>query len=89
LNDSGDGAEFRGLAAEDTVVGGLVCVAEEIDTRSPENDSRRDQDSSAEQIAEDDFDAVIVPPLPLGWERVRLWGGRLRGGHQIFPQNPW
>jgi hypothetical protein len=81
-----DRAEFGGLAAKDAVIGGLVRVAEEVDTRSPEDDSRRDKDSGAEQVTENDFDAVIVPRLRLGLERLRLW--RLGSGHQIFPQNP-
>jgi hypothetical protein len=66
-------------------------MAGEVDTRSPENDSRCQHDAGAEQVAEDDFDAVIVPRLLPG--RARLWGGRWRAGHQIvahqiFPQNP-
>jgi hypothetical protein len=63
-------------------------VAEEINTRSAENNSRREQDSGAKQIAEDDFDAVIIPRLRLGLNQLRSGGGRLGGGHQIFPQNP-
>ncbi len=86
LDDSGDGAVFGGLAAKDAVIGGLVRMARQVDTRSEEDDSRRDKDSGAEQIAENDFDAPISPWLR--FERLRLAGGRLGGGHQIFPQNP-
>ena len=79
-------SEFGGLAAKDAVIGGLARVAEEVGTRSPEDDSRREQDSGAQQIAQDDFDAAISPRL--GLERLRLARWRLGGGHQIFPQNP-
>jgi hypothetical protein len=61
-------------------------MTDKIDAGSGENDGGGEQDSGAEQVAEDEFDAVIVPGFGLG--RVRLWGGRLSGGHQIFPHNP-
>jgi hypothetical protein len=85
-----DRAEFGGLAAKDAVIGGLVRVVEEVDTRSPEDDGGRDKDSGAEQVTEDDFDPVIVPRLRLrlGLERLRCGDGRSGSGHQIFPQNP-
>jgi hypothetical protein len=86
VDDSGDGAEFRRLAAKDAVIGGFVRMTREVDTRSGENDSRREQDSGAEQIAEDDFQSPISPRLR--FERMRLARGRSGGGHQIFPQNP-
>jgi hypothetical protein len=88
VDDSGNGAEFRGLAAKDAVIGGLVPMMGKVDTRSQENDGRREQDARAEQVAEDDFDTVIVPRWRLGLLRVRLWSGRIGSGHQIFPQNP-
>jgi hypothetical protein len=82
LNDSGDGAVFGGLAAKDAVIGLLVRVVRQVDATSREDDSRGEQDSEAKQIAENDFDAVIVPD----------WGSSLGmllgGGHQIFPQSP-
>jgi hypothetical protein len=68
LDDSADGAVFGGLAAKDAVIGGIVRVAGEVDTRSQEYDSRRDKDSGAEQVAENDFNAAISPRL--GLERL-------------------
>jgi hypothetical protein len=85
VQDSGDGAEIGGFAAKDTVIGGFVRVAREVDTRSAENDGGREQDSGAEQVAEDEFDAAVSPWL--GLERMGS-RGRLGCGHQIFPQNP-
>jgi hypothetical protein len=86
LDDSGDDAIFGGFAAKDAVIGGIMRVAVEVDARSHEHDSRRDKDSGAEQVAENDFNAAVSPRL--GFERLRLARGRLGGGHQIFPQNP-
>jgi hypothetical protein len=40
LDDSGDGAEFGRLAAKDAVIGALVRMAGEVDTRSEEDDRR-------------------------------------------------
>src|SRR6266853_6062406 len=57
LDDSGDGAIFGGFAAKDAVIGGIMRVAVEVDARSHEHDSRRDKDSGAEQVAENDFNA--------------------------------
>jgi hypothetical protein len=68
LDDSADGAVFGGLAAKDVVIGRLVGMAGEVDTRSQEYDSRRDKDSGAEQVAENDFNAAISPRL--GLERL-------------------
>jgi hypothetical protein len=87
VHDSRDGAEFGGLALKDAVIGGLMRVAGKVDTGSREDDGRRDQDSGAKQVAEDDFQAAISPRL--GLERMRFAPGRWSGGHQIFPHNPW
>jgi hypothetical protein len=86
LDNSGDGAVCGGLAAKDAIIGGFVRVPGKVDTTSTENDSRREQNSGAKQVPEDDFNAAISPRLRL----EGLWSarGRLRSGHQIFPQKP-
>jgi hypothetical protein len=86
LDNSGDGAVCGGLAAKDAIIGGFVRVPSEVDTTSAENDSRREQNSGAKQVPEDDFDAAISPRLRL--ERPQSARGRWGGGHQIFPQKP-
>jgi hypothetical protein len=86
LDDSTDGAVFGGLPSKDAVIGGLVRVAGEVDAGSEEYDSRREENSGAEQVPDDDFNAAVSPRLGLKW--VRLARGRWGGGHQIFPQNP-
>jgi hypothetical protein len=48
LDDSGDGTVFGGLAAKNAIICGFVRVPGEVDTPSTENDSRREQNSSAE-----------------------------------------
>jgi hypothetical protein len=68
LDDSGDGTVLRGLAAKDVVIGRIVRMAGEVDTRSQQDDSRRDKDSGAEQVAENDFNAAVSPRL--GFERL-------------------
>ena len=81
LNNTANGTEVGGLAAKDPVISVLMPVAEEINTRSREYNRRREHNSGAKQIAEDDFNAVIVP-------RLLLWNRQFWRGHQISPQNP-
>jgi hypothetical protein len=82
VQDSRDGAEIGRLAAKDPVIGGFVRVAREVDTRSAENDRRREQHSGAQQVAENEFDAAISPRLRLEPEHRNAMVGmqsRVRG----------
>ncbi len=79
LHNSRDRAELRRLATKNAVVGGFVRVTREINAGSQDNDRSRDQHSGAQQIAQDDFDTVIVPRLCLWLDRLRR--GRLSGVH--------
>jgi len=66
VGNAGQAAQRREVSREGAVGGGGEAMAEKIDDASDEDHAGREQDSDAEQSADDEFDAVVVPLISGG-----------------------
>ena len=75
------------LAAKDPVIGGLVRVPREVNASSRENHRRREQNSRAKQVAEDEFQAAVSPRLRLKGLRLAAVAGTASAASDSSPQS--